>query len=52
MVGNRIEFLESQVAYYKSKLGCGNFHDKNMIVGLYHKYQAELRKEINGMIGE
>jgi hypothetical protein len=37
-------FIESQIAYYRRHLGCGNFHDRNMIVGLLHYYEAELRK--------
>lgn len=38
------EFIESQVSYYRRHLGCGNFHDRNMIVGLLHYYESELRK--------
>ena len=37
-------FIESQVAYYRRHLGCGNRYDRMMIVGLLHYYEGELRK--------
>lgn len=33
-------FIESQIDYYRRHLGCGNFHDRNMICGLLHYFEG------------
>jgi hypothetical protein len=38
------QFIESQITYYRKNLRCGHPRDWNMIVGLLHYYEAELRK--------
>ncbi len=35
------EFILSQIAYYTKHLLSGNFHDRNMIVGLKHAYPLD-----------
>lgn len=39
-------FIRSQIEYYRRNLSplCGNWHDRNIIRGLYQFYQAELRR--------
>lgn len=39
-----LEFIKSQVIYYKKHLFSGTHTDRNMIAGLLHKYEAELRR--------
>jgi hypothetical protein len=39
-----IEFLKSQVAYYKRNLNCGPSRDWNLILGLYLHYNNLLQK--------
>lgn len=38
------EFILSQISYYSRHLGWGCFRERNMIVGLLHYYESELRK--------
>ena len=40
-----LEFVQSQVAYYKKHLNCGPSRDWNQILGLYHYYQ-QLEREL------
>lgn len=35
-------FIRSQIKYYTSILGCGNWHDRNLIVAQLHYYEGKL----------
>lgn len=40
----RIEFVRSQVEYYRKHLRSGASHDRHLIDGLYLRYSQELRE--------